>query len=221
MPHIDTHTQNVAHTQTHTRMCARTNTHTHTHTHTQTHTHTTTLFPICSMFPYLRHPRNVQGTIHVPPWYLFYPLRDPFLYLSDTHKKIALKGVRQVQTSFLLMSSYSCKRMSRDQIQKQPRVRAFWSVQGGATNCIHTHAHARTHRRTHVHTHTHTHTTTLFPISVSLSLPDEKFSRYHPPTALVPFLSSQKPFPVPLGYPQTRGLKRCSISTKNSQILSD
>ena len=50
VPHIDTHTQNVARTQTHTQNVARTQTHTRTHartharTKTHTHTHTTTLY---------------------------------------------------------------------------------------------------------------------------------------------------------------------------------
>ena len=126
-------------------------------------------------------------------------------------------------TLFFLMSSYSCKRMSRDHA-----VRASLLV--GTRNKLYTHArtHARTHTRTdmytHTHKHTHTHTRLHYfrSLSVSLSPPHEKLSRYHPRTALVPFLSSQKPFPVPLGYPQTRGHKRCLIGTKNSQIpLSD
>ena len=50
-------------------------------------------------------------------------------------------------------------------------------------------------------------------------MPPEKYSRYHPRTALVSFLSSQRPFHVPLGYPQKNGLKRCSTGKKNSQIL--
>ena len=134
--------------------------------------------------------------------------------------------------------------MSRDQIQKQTRLRASLLV---CTRRCHTviythkkshkrkHPHARTRARANTHTHTHTHTshktsharrhththtnTHVRSLSVSLSPPPEKLSRYHPRTALVPFLSSQKPFPVPLGYPQTRGLKRCSIGTKNSQIV--
>ena len=98
------HAQNVARTQTHTHTHVRTDTqtqnararahtharahttHTHTHTHTRTHAHTQ-LHYFRSLSPSLRHPRSFQGTIHVPPWYLFYPLRNPFLYLSDTHKQ--------------------------------------------------------------------------------------------------------------------------------------
>ena len=104
--------------------------------------------------------------------------------------------------SFLLMSSDSCKRMSRDQIQKQPTVRAsllvgtrrchklYTRAQNVAPARAHTHtrarANARTHGRTHVHTHKHTHTTTLFPIALCLPSPaPEKLSRYHPRTALV------------------------------------
>ena len=91
----------------------------------------------------------------------------------------------------------------------------------------HTHTQTRTHARTeertytHTHTHTHTHTQRHYSrsFSASLSPPPEKCSRYHPRTALVPFLSSQRPFPVPLGYPQENGLKRCSTGKKNSQIL--
>ena len=81
-----------------------------------------------------------------------------------------------------------------------------------------THARAHTHSRAHTHT-PHTRLHYFRSLSVSLSPPHEKLSPYHPRTALVPFLSSQKPFPVPLGYPQTKALKMCWIGTKNSQIL--
>ena len=75
---------------------ARTHTHERTHarknacTHTQTHTNDYTISDR-SLSPSLRHSRSFQGTIQVPPWYLFCPLRNPFLYLSDTHKQGALK----------------------------------------------------------------------------------------------------------------------------------
>ena len=55
--------------------------------------------------------------------------------------------------SFLLMSSYSCKRMSRDQIQKQPTVRVSLLV--GTRRC---HVCTCTKHRTRARTHTHTHT---------------------------------------------------------------
>ena len=141
------------------------------------------------------------------------------------------------------MSSRGCKRMSRDQIQKQPTVRAslgrYKEVPQIVCTCTkhrthartHTHTHTfalihkpKTHARAHTHSRAHTHTphTRLHyfrSLSVSLSPPHEKLSPYHPRTALVPFLSSQKPFPLPLGYPQTKALKMCWIGTKNSQIL--
>ena len=82
--HTHTHTQ----TRTHARTEERMYTHTHTHTHTRLH------YFDRSLSPSLRHPRSFQGTIHVPPWYLFYLLRNPFLYLSDTLKQGALKDVR-------------------------------------------------------------------------------------------------------------------------------
>ena len=96
VPHIESHAQNIARTQTQTQ------THTHTHTHARTHarknacthTHTRLHYFDRSLSPSLHHPRSFQGTIHVPPWYLFYPLRNPFLYLSDTLKQGALKDVR-------------------------------------------------------------------------------------------------------------------------------
>ena len=86
------------HKTSHARTHARTHTHTHERTHVHTHTNTHTLthdYTISdrSLSPSLRHTRSFQGTIHVPPWYLFYPLRNPFLYLSDTHKQGAIKGV--------------------------------------------------------------------------------------------------------------------------------
>ena len=124
-----------------------------------------------------------------------------------------------------------------NQIQKQPRVRASLLVGTRRCHKLYTHAQnvARTHTNTHTyalihkpktharahtltracthttHTHTHTHTRLHYfrSLSVSLSPPHEKLSLYHPRTALVPFLSSQKPFPVPLRYPQTKALKMC------------
>ena len=104
--------------------------------------------------------------------------------------------------------------MSRDQIQKQPRVRASLLVcTRRCHTLIHTHtqnvARTQTHTRTPARTcaRTNTHDYTISNRSVSLSPPPEKCSRYHPRTALVPFLSSQRPFPVPLGYPQKMALK--------------
>ena len=151
--HTLINTHKMLHARKHTH--ARTHVHAHARTHTHTHDHT---ISNCSLFPYLCHPR-----------YLFYPPRDPFTYRSDTHKKNGLKrcttGKKNSQilfslASFLLMSSCSCKRMSRDQIQKQPTVRASLLV--GTRRCHKLYAHAqniaRTHARTHAHTHTHTHT---------------------------------------------------------------
>ena len=86
---------------------------------------------------------------------------------------------------------------------------------------MHTHTHAHTHTHTHTHTHktsharkhthartharaharTHIYTTTLFPIALCfpVSATREMF-KVPSSTALVPFPSSQRPFPVPLGY---------------------
>ena len=125
--------------------------------------------------------------------------------------------------------------MYRDQIQNQTRLRASLLVcTRRCHTLIHTHKtsharkhpHARTHARAHARTHTHTHTTTLFPITLCfpISATREMF-KVPSSTALVPFLSSQRPFPVPFGYPQKKkkkkkkGLKRCSTGKKNSQIL--
>ena len=122
-----------------------------------------------------------------------------------TKKKKKKKGLKGCSTgkktsqvlfslaSFLLMSSYSCKRMSRDQIQKQPTVRASLLVGTRRCHKLYTHAQnvararTHTHGRTHVHTHKHTHTTTLFPIALCLPLSGtrEAFkvpSTYHPGT---------------------------------------
>ena len=64
VPHTDTHTQKK-----------KNRTHANTHMHARTHIHTHSwLHHFQSLFPSLRHPRNVQGTIHVLPWYLFYPI---------------------------------------------------------------------------------------------------------------------------------------------------
>ena len=121
-----------------------------------------------------------------------------------------------------------------NQIQKQPTVRASLLV--GTRRChtlIHTHktsharkhTHARTHARTcartNTHTHTHTHDYTISNRSVSLSPPPEKCSRYHPRTALVPFLSSRRPFPVPLGYPQKMALKGVRQVQRIRKFFSD
>ena len=75
-----------------TRMYARPRAHARTHARTHAHTHTTTFYPIHLSLPLslsLSHQRNFQGTIHVPPWYLFWPLRSQFLYVRNTHTKNA------------------------------------------------------------------------------------------------------------------------------------
>ena len=100
--HTLIHTQNVARTQTHTRTHARAHARTHTHTHTHTHIHDYTISNR-SLFPYLRHPRNVQGTIQYRPG--TFSILSETLALSCTSripppppkKKKALKGVRQVK----------------------------------------------------------------------------------------------------------------------------
>ena len=96
-----------ANTQTHARTHARTHKHTHTHTHTHTHIHDYTISNR-SLFPYLRHPRNVQGTIQYRP--------GTFSILSETlsctsripkkRRRKALKGVRQVKRIRRFYSHY-------------------------------------------------------------------------------------------------------------------
>ena len=54
------------------------------------------------------------------------------------------------------MSSCSCKRMSRDQIQKQPTVRASLGRYKEVPQIVCTCTKHRTHAHTHTHTHTHT-----------------------------------------------------------------
>ena len=182
MPHIDTHTQNVARTQTHKRTLARTyvGTHEHTHTHTYTHTHTTTLFPVALCFPIYA----TREMFKVPSTYrprIFSILPET---LSCTSRIPTKNGLNMCSTgkknsqilfslaSFLLMSSYSCKRMSRDQIQKQPTVRASLLVgtrrchklyRAHTLTCTKHLTHARalvaflSSQKPFTHTHTHTH----------------------------------------------------------------
>ena len=52
-----------------THACPRARALRHACTNTHTHTHTTTIYPIHPPLSLsLSHPRNFQGTIHVPPW---------------------------------------------------------------------------------------------------------------------------------------------------------
>ena len=105
----------------------------------------------------------------------------------------------------------------------------FKSVQGGATHWYthktshaRKHSHARTRARTNTHTHTHTltHATTLFPIALyfPISATREAFkvpSTYRPGT----FSILSETISCTSRILTNKGLKRCSISTKNSQIL--
>ena len=164
------------------------------------------------------HPR----TARVPFLSSQRPFPVPLGYSQKKGLKRCSTGKKNSQilfslASFLLMSSYSCKRMSRDQNSKATESSGlsfgrYKEVPQIVYTCTkrrthadtHTHKHARTHARTHGRTHVHTHTHTRLHyfqlLSVSQSTLPEKCSRYHPRTALVPFLSSQRPFPVPLEY---------------------
>ena len=177
---INTHKTSHARKHTHAR--------THVHAHARTHTHTRPhYFQLLSV------------SLSMPPEVSFLSFQRPFHVQLGYPQKNGLKrcttGKKNSQilfslASFLLMSSCSCKRMSMDQIQKQPTVRASLLV--GTRRCHKLYAHAqniaRTHARTHTRSHwytnpkrtrahtlarayTHTtHTTTLFPIALCLPL---------------------------------------------------
>ena len=92
VPHIDTHTQNVARTQTHTRTHVRTNARTHTHTHTRLHYFQSLCFPISATREMFKVPSTYRpGTFSILSETLSCTSRIPT-------QKMALKGVRQVQT---------------------------------------------------------------------------------------------------------------------------
>ena len=181
---INTHKTSHARKHTHARTYMRTHEHTHTHTHTRLH-YFQLLSVSLSMSPEVSF-LSSQRPFHVP---LGYPQKNGLKRCTTIKKN---SQILFSLASFLLMSSRGCKRMSRDQIQKQPTVRAslgrYKEVPQIVCTCTKHRTHARTHTHTHIRTdtqtqnararahtlaraHTHTtHTTTLFPIALCLPL---------------------------------------------------